>query len=69
MNNLIEKDNYFAYELDELIDLHNEIINDYKLLSIFNKSKSCNFISLILDNLIFNNIIVDDTDSDEDDYL
>ena len=65
MDNIIQRNNYIAYELDNLINLHNNIKSNYKLLSIFNKSESYKFIEIILNNLIFKELD-DEIDSDEE---
>lgn len=65
MENIIQRNNYIAYELDNLINLHNNIKSNYKLLSIFNKSESYKFIEVILDNLIFKELD-DEIDSEEE---
>tara|TARA_Y100000389_G_scaffold184620_1_gene203247 strand:+ start:827 stop:1042 length:216 start_codon:yes stop_codon:yes gene_type:complete len=64
---IIQRNNYISYELDNLIDLHENIKNNYKLLSIFNKSESCKFIQIILDNLIFKELN-NEIDSEEEEY-
>ena len=51
----IEEDNYFAYELDNLHDLHDELKKDFRLHGIMNTSRSEIFISILLSNIIFDN--------------
>jgi len=58
--------NYFAYNIDNLLTLHENLYNNYKLYNFMNKSKSSNFIQIILDNLTFLDIINDDGDSKSD---
>ena len=65
MDNIIQRNNYIAYELDNLINLNNNIKSNYKLLSIFNKSESYKFIEFILNNLIFKELD-DEIDSEEE---
>ena len=36
--------NYFAYNIDNLLTLHENLQNNYKLYNFMNKSKSSNFI-------------------------
>ena len=45
--------NYFAFNVDNLLTLHENLYNNYKLYNFMNKSKSSNFIQIILDTLIF----------------
>jgi hypothetical protein len=45
--------NYFAYNIDNLLTLHENLYNNYKLYNFMNKSKSSNFIQIILDTLVF----------------
>ena len=59
--------NYFAYNIDKLIDLHHELQYNFKLNSFMNNSKCQEFIQIILNNLIFySNDLSDDENSDSD---
>jgi hypothetical protein len=55
--------NYFTYNMNLLMDLHNELQSNFKLNSFMNNSKCEEFIQIILNNLIFKN---DDDFSDDD---
>lgn len=57
--------NYFAYNIDNLLTLHENLYNNYKLYNFMNKSKSSNFIQIILDTLVFlDDIHIEDSKSD-----
>lgn len=57
--------NYFAYNIDNLLTLHENLQNNYKLYNFMNKSKSSNFIQIILDTLVFlDDVHIDDSKSD-----
>ena len=57
--------NYFAYNIDNLLTLHENLCNNYKLYNFMNKSKSSNFIQIILDTLVFlDDIHIEDSKSD-----
>ena len=57
--------NYFAYNIDNLLTLHENLYNNYKLYNFMNKSKSSNFIQIILDTLIFlDDLHIEDSKSD-----
>ena len=57
--------NYFAYNIDNLLTLHENLQNNYKLYNFMNKSKSINFIQIILDTLVFlDDIHIEDSKSD-----
>tara|TARA_B100000900_G_C20602352_1_gene726241 strand:+ start:9245 stop:9478 length:234 start_codon:yes stop_codon:yes gene_type:complete len=57
--------NYFAYNIDNLLTLHENLQNNYKLYNFMNKSKSSNFIQIILDTLEFlDDVYIDDSKSD-----
>jgi|TARA_B110000211_G_C13796022_1_gene428405 hypothetical protein len=71
MENIKEENkfNYFAYELDNLLDLHYEFKKSFKLISIMNTSKAESFISILLSNIIFNNKELEYiSDNDNSDY-
>ena len=57
--------NYFAYNIDNLLTLHENLQNNYKLYNFMNKSKSSNFIQIILDTLEFlDDVYIEDSKSD-----
>lgn len=57
--------NYFAYNIDNLLTLHENLYNNYKLYNFMNKSKSSNFIQIILDTLVFlDDVHIEDSKSD-----
>lgn len=57
--------NYFAYNIDNLLTLHENLYNNYKLYNFMNKSKSSNFIQIILDTLEFlDDVYIEDSKSD-----
>ena len=57
--------NYFAYNIDNLLTLHENLYNNYKLYNFMNKSKSSNFIQIILDTVVFlDDIHIEDSKSD-----
>ena len=57
----------FMSEIENLINLHNDIKDNYMYLGIMNQSKSKTFISIILNNIHFyTEIIVDEDISDYD---
>ena len=60
--------NYFAYNIDKLINLHYELQYNFKLYSFMNNSKCQEFIKIILNNLTFytNDNLSDDENSDND---
>ena len=59
------KFNYFAYNIDNLLTLHENLYNNYKLYNFMNKSKSSNFIQIILDTLVFlDDVHIEDSKSD-----
>lgn len=58
---------YYSYHTDDLIDMHNELKNNFMYLGIMSTSKSYKFLDIINRCLYFYDKNVDDTDDDLDD--
>ena len=58
---------YYSYHTDDLIDMHNELKNNFMYLGIMSTSKSYKFLDVINRCLYFYDKNVDDTDDDLDD--
>ena len=59
---------YYSYHTDDLIDMHNELKNNFMYLGLMNTSKSYKFLDVINRCLYFYDKNVDDTDDDLDNY-
>lgn len=57
---------YYSYHTDNLIDMHNELKNNFMYLGIMSTSKSYKFLDIINRCLYFYDKNVDDTDDDLD---
>lgn len=58
---------YYSYHTDDLIDMHNELKNNFMYLGIMSTSQSYKFLDIINRCLYFYDKNVDDTDDDLDD--
>ena len=58
---------YYSYHTDDLIDMHNELKNNFMYLGIMSTSKSYKFLDVINRCLYFYDKNVDDTEDDLDD--
>lgn len=67
MSSIENRENFYMYHLDNLIDLYDNLKDKYKLTGFMDNSKLYNFIEIILDNIIFKDIVIED-DSDNDNY-
>jgi hypothetical protein len=67
------RENFYAYHLDNLIDIYNNLKERYVLLGFMDNIKVVNFVKIILDNLTFKEVVIDNEDSDndtsDDDYV
>jgi hypothetical protein len=57
-------DIFLSFNTDMLIDLHEELIDKYSILGLFNDSRSENFINLISKHTMFEEI-----EDDDEEYL
>tara|TARA_B100000401_G_C52561752_1_gene603664 strand:- start:210 stop:443 length:234 start_codon:yes stop_codon:yes gene_type:complete len=67
MSSIENRENFYMYHLDNLIDLYDNLKDKYKLTGFMDNSKLYKFIEIILDNIIFKDIDIED-DSDNDNY-
>lgn len=59
---------YYSYHTDDLINMHNELKNNFMYLGIMSTSKSYKFLDVINKCLYFYDKNVDDADDALDDY-
>ena len=59
---------YYSYHTDDLINMHNELKNNFMYLGIMSTSKSYKFLDVINKCLYFYDKNVDDADDVLDDY-
>jgi len=71
MENIINKENFISYHINNFIELFYKLKEDYKLLGIMDNSKVEYFIQIILDNIIFldNNESEDESNYESEDEL
>lgn len=67
MSSIENRDNFYMYHLDNLIDLYDNLKDKYKLTGFMDNSKLYKFIEIILDNIIFKDVDIEH-DSDNDNY-
>lgn len=67
MSSIENRENFYMYHLDNLIDLYDNLKDKYKLTGFMDNSKLYKFIEIILDNIIFKDVDIEH-DSDNDNY-
>jgi len=66
METIENRENFYSYYINDLAEIYYILKDRYRLLGFMDNTRIEHFIEIILDNLIFKEVPIDNEDSDND---